>query len=87
MSVPEVLNIEHAEQVGGRQSYILRLRFNDGSEREVDFRRFLEASANPLIRAFLKPQLFATFSVNDGDLVWGDYELCFPIADLYDGRI
>ena len=21
------------------------------------------------------------------DLVWGDYDLCFPIADLYDGRV
>jgi hypothetical protein len=87
MSFPEVLNIEHAEHIGGSESYILRLRFNDGTERELDFRRFLENSSNPLIGAYLKPELFATFRVKEGDLVWGDYELCFPVADLYDGRI
>jgi hypothetical protein len=87
MSVPEVLNVEQAEQIGGRGSYVLRLRFNDSTERTVDFRNFLENSKNPLIRAYLDPQRFGTFSVSQGDLVWGDYELCFPVADLYDGSI
>ncbi len=27
------------------------------------------------------------FRVEHGDLVWGDYDLCFPIADLYHGHI
>ena len=25
--------------------------------------------------------------IDYGDLVWGDYEMCFPLADLYDGGI
>ena len=31
------------------------------------------------------PQSVVLFS--GGDLFWDDYDLCFPIADLYEGRI
>ena len=87
MSFPEIVNIEHVEHVGGRGSYVLRLHFSDGTSREVDFKTFLDTSKNPLIRAYLDPELFATYALKYGDLVWGDYELCFPIADLYEGKI
>ncbi len=36
---------------------------------------------------FLDRARFAEFAVRDGDLIWGDYDLCFPIADLYENRI
>jgi hypothetical protein len=65
----------------------LKIRFSDGRSRSIDFRPFLESSGNPLIRVFLDPRRFAQFAVRDGDLMWGDYEMCFPIADLYEGRI
>jgi len=65
----------------------IELRFSDGSQRVVDFAAFLNASQHPSIRAFLDPHKFATFSLEGGELVWGDYELCFPIADLYEGRL
>jgi hypothetical protein len=87
MSYPEVLQIVRAEQIGGSGSYCLRLHFNDGAVRDVDFKRFLERSSNPLIRAYLNPELFDRFAVKEGDLMWGDYELCFPVADLYDGNL
>lgn len=87
MSFPEILTVEKAERIGGQQSHLLRLYFNDGTQRDIDFARFLEDSKNPLIRAYLDPKLFSTFKVKFGDLVWGDYELCFPVADLYDGKI
>lgn len=54
--------------------------------RTIDFEPFLRRSRNPLIQAYLDPGLFSAFSIKEGDLVWGDYDLCFPIADLYDGR-
>jgi hypothetical protein len=25
--------------------------------------------------------------VRDGDIDWNDYELCFPIADIYEGHL
>lgn len=27
------------------------------------------------------------FKIEFGDLVWGNYEMCFPIWDLYEGNI
>jgi Protein of unknown function (DUF2442) len=77
----DVLRAEHA---GG---YRLRVTFSDDTERIVDFGPFLQNSSHPAIRAFLEPDKFASFRVEYGDLLWGDYELCFPIADLYEDRI
>lgn len=78
------INIIGAQHIGG---YRLRLRFDDGKENEIDFESFLSKSLNPMIRAYLKPALFKSFSIKYGDLIWNDYDLCFPIIDLYEGRI
>lgn len=53
----------------------------------VDFQPFLSQSLNPLIRKYLAPEEFAKFEIDEGDLEWNDYDLCFPIADLYGNRI
>jgi len=45
------------------------------------------SSLNPLIRAYLDLDKFKNFSIEYGNLFWNDYDLCFPIADLYEGRI
>jgi hypothetical protein len=79
-----VLAIVDAEPV---ERYVLRLHFDDGSIREIDFEPFLTRSVHPQIRQFLVPERFRSFRLEDGDLVWGDYELCFPIADLYTGNL
>lgn len=78
------IDVVRAEAVGG---YRLRLVFSDGAERIADFGPFLHGSGHPAIRSFLEPDRFASFRVEDGDLLWGDYDLCFPVADLYEGRI
>jgi Protein of unknown function (DUF2442) len=67
--------------------YKLKIRFSDGTKRLVNFEPFLKSSSNPMIRLFLDPQRFSQFSVREGDLMWGAYELCFPVADLYENRI
>jgi hypothetical protein len=79
-----VILIERAEPAG---DFKLRLWFNDATQRMVDFGPFLLDSHNPLIREYLDPAAFSRFQVRDGDLVWGDYDLCFPISDLYDGHV
>jgi hypothetical protein len=86
MSLPDnaVIFIERADREG---EFKLRLTFNDGTVRSVDFGPFLRQSRNPLIQAYLDADLFARFTVKDGDLIWGDYDLCFPIADLYEGHV
>lgn len=67
--------------------YCLRLEFNDGTIRMLDFEPFLRHARNPMIRKYLDLQLFKGFSLIGGDLMWNDYELCFPIADLYKGEV
>ena len=67
--------------------YKLQIHFNDGTDKTVDFKPFLSQSQHPEIRAFLQPEKFQNFRLEHGDLVWGDYDLCFPVADLYRGEI
>ncbi len=61
--------------------------FDDGATQVVDFKPFLISAQHPEIRAFLDMAKFTAFRVEHGDLVWGDYALCFPIDDLYRNRI
>jgi hypothetical protein len=79
-----LIDVEEAEYVDGHK---LRLLFSDQTERVVDFEPFLSKSLNPLIRKYLDMNAFKQFSVEYGDLIWNDYDLCFPIADLYWGEI
>lgn len=68
-------------------AFKLKLDFSDGVERVIDFEPFLRTSRNPLIRAYLNPRKFANFTLAYGNLIWDDYGLCFPIADLYESNI
>ena len=79
-----VISIDKAEYL---KNYEIRLAFSDGVVRTVDFSNFLKNSRNPMSRNYLDKSLFTCFSIEYGDIVWNDYELCFPIWDLYEGRI
>jgi hypothetical protein len=35
----------------------------------------------------LDPVRFSQFELRHGELVWGDYDLCFPIMDLYNNTL
>ena len=83
MSHPPI-NIVVAEPVG---DYRLRLTFDDGMEQTVDFKPFLTHAHHPDIRVYLDPAMFSTFRIEYGYLVWGDYDLCFPIIDLYRNQL
>ena len=83
MSDPEI-NILSAAWQG---EYRIRLRFDDGSRQTIDFLPFLSRSGHPDIRASLDQQRFRAFRVEYGNLLWGDFDLCFPIMDLYHNRI
>jgi hypothetical protein len=67
--------------------YAIRIRFNDGNERLVDFKPFLSKSLHPSIKKYLDESKFSSFTLTDGNLNWNDYELIFPISDLYKGQI
>ena len=78
--MPSILKIIDAKYIG---SFTLRLKFSDGRCHEVDFQPFLENSAHPDVRKYLNQKKFKNYSLKDGELMWGDFDLIFPVADLY----
>ncbi len=86
MSLQEGVSLEivHAACVGG---YRIEMQFNDGHASIVDFGPFLSSSLNAETRQFLDGDKFKGFRLEWGNLVWGDYEMCFPIEDLYIGQL
>ena len=67
--------------------YTIELEFNDGKSQNVNFEPFLQKSLHPEIRSYLNRDKFTQFRVEYGDLVLGDFELCFPVKDLYANQI
>jgi len=80
---PEVTIIQ-AKHLEG---YCLELEFGDGKRQKIDFEPFLRKSLHPEIQSYLAMEKFKQFRLEHGDLVWGDYELCFPVMDLYENQI
>jgi hypothetical protein len=63
--------------------YQVDIAFNDGTHRVVDFDPFLKQARNPMFTKYRRLKEFKSFHIHDGDLMWGDYEMIFPIMDLY----
>lgn len=80
----QYLEVTEAKYVSG---YKLLLTFNDGAVRVVDFGPFLEKARNPDTTDYRDLKRFKNFRLHYGDLVWGDYQMIFPIMDLYHGTI
>jgi len=47
----------------------------------------LESSLHPSIRKYLDEDKFKTYQIVDGNLNWNDYDLIFPLEDLYQGKL
>ncbi len=67
--------------------YKIKVSFNTGEEKIVDFASFITHAQHPDIKKYQNIEAFKGFSITDGDLEWNDYELCFPIIDLYQQQI
>ncbi len=67
--------------------FTIRIKFNDGKESVVDFKQFLSQSMHPSIKKYFDETKFANFLLIDGNINWNDYDLIFPISDLYRGQI
>jgi hypothetical protein len=81
---PKYLRVTEAKYVSG---YKLLLTFNDDAVRLVDFGPFLARARNPDTTDFRDLKKFKRFHIEDGDLMWGDYQMIFPIMDLYRGSL
>jgi hypothetical protein len=78
------LEIAEAKYVSG---YKIRLTFNDETVRVMDFEPFLRKARNPDLEQYRQIKRFKQFRLHYGDLLWGDYEMIFPIIDLYEGKL
>ena len=70
-----------------QQDFQIKLLFSDKSEQVVDFAEVLQTAKNPMTRKYLDLDKFKQFTVEYGDLMWNDYEMCFPTWDLYRNAI
>jgi len=69
-------------------SYKLKLYFNDETSRVVDFGNFFSKNNHPQYNKYKKESFFKKYKVVMGNVVWGkDWDLVFPVYDLYKGNI
>jgi hypothetical protein len=67
--------------------YRIDMEFSDGHRSEMDFKSFLSSNPNSETRQFLDTNRFKDFRIEWGNLVWGDYDMCFPLEDLYSAEL
>jgi len=67
--------------------YRIKFSFSDGIEKVIDFNDFLKNARNTMTNKYLDKQLFKKYTIVYGDIIWNDYEMCFPIWDLHEGSI
>jgi hypothetical protein len=86
MNIPENAFIKRAKHLG---DYRIRFEFTDGHANEIDFHGFLTKPAqNPMATQFLDITRFKKFKIDQrADIIWGDWEMCFPFAALYAGDL
>lgn len=81
----QTLAVESARYL---DEYRLEIQFSDGETRIVDFRASLERQQVPEYRAYLDPEKFRQFTIENGNLVWGeDWDLVYPVWKLYEGIV
>ncbi|MEK6476408.1 DUF2442 domain-containing protein [Catalinimonas sp. 4WD22] len=76
--------VKEAHYIG---DYAIRLAFSDGNQKLVDFKPFLEKAKHPSVQKYLDESRFKNFEIKGGNLDWNDFELCFPIEDLYNNTV
>ncbi|HEV8543829.1 MAG TPA: DUF2442 domain-containing protein [Verrucomicrobiae bacterium] len=84
MRTPRNIDVQDAKYVCGHK---LRLRFNDGTEQQMDFGPFLKKAQHPSLKKYKRIDGFRRFRIEGGNIMWGDYDMIFPVADLYPGEI
>ena len=80
----DFIEVKSAQYIG---DFAIRVVFSDGTSKLVDFKPFLENSLHPSIRTYLEEAKFRNYQIIDGNLNWNDYNLIFPVEDLYQGKI
>jgi hypothetical protein len=87
--MPIAQEIKHLEITKAKHisRYKIQMTFNDSKIRVVDFEPFLKKAQNPMVTKYRRLKEFKSFHVRSGDLMWGDFDMIFPIEDLHRGKI
>ena len=84
MKTPTNIQVIKADYLDG---YRLRITFNDGKTNEIDFAEIVR-NLKGYYSKYRKPVNFKKFKVDDGNVVWGnDWDLIFPVHQLYKNRL
>jgi hypothetical protein len=79
------IEVKEAHYVDG---YRLFIGFNNGKNRIVDFKPFLDTVEDGYLGKYKKTENFKNFNIASGNVVWGkDWDLIFPVTQLYSGKI
>ena len=79
-----IVSINKAEYLG---NFRIKIYFSDDKVEIIDFTHFLKNAKNPMTRKYLNENLFTSFEIKYGDLIWDDFDMVFPIWDLYTNNI
>ena len=80
----DLIEIKSAVYIG---DFAIRVLFNDEHSILVDFKSFLTKSSHPAIQKYQNEDKFRQFNLVDGNLNWNDYDMIFPLDDIYRGKI
>ena len=70
------------------KEFKIKIFFQDGTNKIVDFKNFLyNVHTHPMYKRYRKTSVFKKFDIKNGNLNWYDYEMIFPVEDLYNGKI
>lgn len=71
-----------------KSNYKIEIVFSDKKTRIVGFSHFLKNHNHPQYNKYKTERNFKRFKIENGNIVWGkDWDMIFPIKDLYEGKI
>jgi hypothetical protein len=81
----KVISVKEAKYI---DEYKLEIVFNDNKKKILDFGDFLATHSHPQFNKYKNPENFKRFKIENGNVVWGkDWDMIFPVYDLYKGEI
>jgi hypothetical protein len=83
-AIVDLVEVKSANYLG---NFSIRISFSDGHDKLIDFKPFLLKSLHPSISKYLNETLFKQFKITNDNLNWNNYDLIFPIHDLYEGTV
>ncbi|MBR6279404.1 MAG: DUF2442 domain-containing protein [Bacteroidales bacterium] len=64
------------------------LYFSDNTQQNINVGDYIMKHPHPQYNKYLNPKKFATFKIENGNIVWGkNWDLIFPIEQLHKGEI